>query len=382
MTRTKINSALSAGLLTLVCLQALPAAATPFSAVLPSSRSVPIGTTATAFATVLNPDSVVAEGCTIALATAVDSSFSFQTTDPATNEVTGTPDTAVDIAAGGSQSFVISMVPNSDFAAATVEFDFTCSTGTAISSPGINTLLLSGNTEPTADVVAVAATLTNDGIAVIPRDSGFGLMALATTNVGVDATITAQPVDLAGLDGVILICETDQDTADCIETPAASSTGLLAQDGTRTYSVFVNANTRLFLDATNNRTAVEFIDEFGNVRGATSIAIEGGGPSARTFFDDNIVNNVLQNTCTECHQTGGTAESSGIVFTQDFVAGFQDMNFAVLEGYLNADPGNADVLTSVVTGGQGHPVALDPMGQLFANVVEFLDLFATEPPTD
>jgi len=378
MTRIKLNLAASATVLTLAFLQALPAAAAPFSAVLPSSRSVPVGTTATAFATVLNPDSMTAEDCTIALSTAVDSSFSFQTTDPATNEVTGTPDTPVDIPAGGSQSFVVSLAPNSDFAAATVEFDFTCSTGTAISAPGINTLLLSGNTTPTSDVVAVAATLTNDGIAVIPRDGAFGLMALATTNVGVDATITAQPVDLAGVDGFLLICETDQATADCIEEPTGSTTGLLAQDGTRTYSVFVNSNSRIFLDPTNARTAVEFIDEFGNVRGATSIAIEGGGPSARTFFDDNIVDNVLQNTCTECHQAGGQAAASGLVFALDSTAGYQDTNFAAVEAYLNADPGNADILVDVATGGQGHPVALDPMGALFASVATFLDLFATE----
>ena len=164
----------------------------------------------------------------------------------------------------------------------------------------------------------------------------------------------------------------------CLEDPGPSSTGLLAQDGTRTYSVFINANTRIFLDPTARRTAVEFIDELGNVRGATSIAIEGGGPSARTFFNDNIVDNVLQNTCTECHVAGGTAVSSGLVFVPDFTPGAGDTNFAALVGYLNATPGNDAVLTSVVTGGQGHPAVLDPNGILFTNVVSFLDLLATE----
>jgi len=372
------RKALATGLVVLMGAQALPATAAPFSAVLPSSRSVEIGTTATAFATLLNPDEVVAEGCTISPVSTVDAGFFYQTTDPATNEFTGTQNTPVDIPAGSSQSFVIGLTPNSDFAAATVEFDFTCSTGTALSAPGINTLLLSGNSTPTADVVAVALTPTLDGISVIPRDGIFGLMSLATTNVGVDATITAQPVDLAGVDGVILICETDQNTAECLEAPAQSSTGPLVQDATRTYSVFINSNSRIFLDPLNRRTAVDFIDEFGNIRGSTSIAIEGGGPSARTFFDDNIVDQVLQNTCTECHQVGGVAESSGIVFTLDSVVGYQDMNFAVIESYLEADPGNADILASVVTGGQEHPAILDPAGALFANVVSFLDLFATE----
>ena len=379
MTRIPNHLSVGAVLLTLACMQALPAAATPFAAVLPSSRSVDIGTTATAFATVLNPLDVMAENCSITPTTGVDADFFYQTTDPATNEVTGTINTPANIPAGLSQSFVIGMTPNSDFFAATVEFDFTCSTGTAISSPGINTLLLSGNSTPTADVVAVALTPSRDGIAEIPRDGVFGLMSLATTNVGVDATITAQPQDLAGLDGFILICETNQDTGDCLEEPMASTTGFLAEDGTRTYSVFINANTRILLDATNRRTAVEFIDEFGNIRGATSVAVAGGGPSARTFFDDNIVDQVLQNECTSCHMVGGSAADTALVFQIDEIVGYQDNNFAVLSSYLDADPGHPDELLDFAAGGGGHPqIATEDSFTLFV-LGEFLELFATEP---
>jgi len=372
------RKALTTGLVVLMGAQALPATAAPFSAVLPSSRSVEIGTTATAFATLLNPDDVVAEGCTISPVSTVDAGFFYQTTDPATNALTGTIDTAVDIPAGGSQSFLIGLTPNSDFAAEAVEFAFTCSTGTAISAPGINTLLLSGNATPVADVVAVAVTPSLNGIAELPRDGIFGLMSLATTNVGAEATITAQPVDLTGLDGFLLICETNQNTGDCLADPAGSTAGLLAADGTRTYSVFLNSNTLVPLDPTNRRVAVEFIDDGGNIRGATSVAVAGGGPSARTFFDENIVDQVIQNACSECHQAGGQAAASALVFQLDDQVGYQDANYAVLSAYLNADAGNAAALVDAATGVSAHPEIVPAGGPAIATVLEFADLFATE----
>src|SRR5262249_45558992 len=72
------------------------------AAVLPRSRWVQVGTTATAFATILNPADTVAHACGIAPVTTVPANFLFQTTDPTTNELVGTPDTPVDIPAHGS----------------------------------------------------------------------------------------------------------------------------------------------------------------------------------------------------------------------------------------------------------------------------------------
>jgi len=366
------------GLLVLTCLQTLPTVAAPFSAVLPSSRSVEIGVTATAFATILNVDNVVAEGCSIAPSTAVDASFFYQTTDPLSNALTGTPDTPVDIPAGGSQSFVIGMTPNSDFAATDVTFDFTCSTGTAPSATGINTLLLSGNSTPVADVVAVAVTPGGGGIASLPRDGIFGLMSLATTNVGAQATITARPVDLAGLDGFLRICQTDSNTSECLEPLTEESTAVLAADETRTYSVFIASNTRILLDATNRRTAVEFVDEFGNVRGSTSVAIEGGGPSALTFFTDNVADQILQNNCTVCHVQGGEAQDTALVFQIDEVMGYQQNNFTVVAEYLNSSPDNADMILNLATGMGGHPQIVEEDSTAIAVLLEFFELFATE----
>ncbi len=378
LTKNNRTKTLVAGLFALACLQALPAAATLFSAVLPSSRSVEIGVTATAFATILNTADVDAENCSIAPVSVVDAGFFYQTTNSLTNEVTGSPNTPVTIPANSSQSFVIGMTPNSDFPAFNVAFNFTCSTGTAPSSPGINTLLLSGNSSPVADVVAVAVTLSQDGIANLPRDNIFGLVALATTNVGAAATITARPVDLAGLDGFLRICETNQDTSDCLEPLTEETTGLLGADETRTYSVFISAATRIFLDATNRRTAIEFVDEFGNVRGSTSVAIQGGGPSALTFFTDNIADQVLQNNCTECHVQGGTAQDTALVFQIDEITGYQENNFMVVGAYLNSSPENANMLINLPLGMNGHPQIIEQDSFVVSFLMEFIDLFNTE----
>jgi streptogramin lyase len=81
------------------------------AAVLPSSRSVEVGSTATAFATIINSGSSTASGCAVAPVTSVPASFVYQTTNPATNALTGSPNTPASIAAGGSQSFVIAFTP-------------------------------------------------------------------------------------------------------------------------------------------------------------------------------------------------------------------------------------------------------------------------------
>ena len=53
--------------------------------VLPSSRSVEVGNTATAFATIINSGSWAASGCAIVPVTPVPANFVYQTTNPATN---------------------------------------------------------------------------------------------------------------------------------------------------------------------------------------------------------------------------------------------------------------------------------------------------------
>ena len=86
------------------------------AAVLPSSRSVQVGTLATAFATIINAGQETATGCAISPISTIPATLSFQTTDPATNQVTGTPNTPVDIPPGAAQSFVFALTPTAPIA--------------------------------------------------------------------------------------------------------------------------------------------------------------------------------------------------------------------------------------------------------------------------
>jgi len=359
------------------------AAAGPFAAVLPTSRSVDVDATATVFATILNPDDVTATNCAIQPASAQDADFFYQTTDPLTNGLTGTINTAVDIPAGGAQSFVIGMTPRSEFGPVNVEFAFFCgNTGAAPVLEAINTLLLAGNTATTADVVAVALTATGDGIANIPRESGFGFMSVATTNVGAEDTITAQPIDLAGLDGTVLICETNQTTGACLADPAASTSRSIAMNGTATYSVFMSSATRVPLDAFLRRIALEFRDSTGTIRGRTGTAVAGGGPSALTFFTNNVADQIIQNTCVSCHMVGGEAQNSPLVFVEDVVAGYQETNKLELGAWLSEDPANTAVLLDRATGGGGHPQIVPAGDPVIATLTEAAFLILTAEKVD
>ncbi len=127
------------------------------SATLPSSRAVQVGSPLTIFATIINAGSSVGTGCSIGLNSNVPATFGYQTTNPSTNAVSGTPNTPVDIVPGASQSFVLSLTPSAPINATDVQFTFSC----ANSSPagvltGINTLLLSASTTPTPDVIALS----------------------------------------------------------------------------------------------------------------------------------------------------------------------------------------------------------------------------------
>src|SRR5262245_37980293 len=102
-----------------------------FAAVLPTSRSVLVGTPATAFATIINTGTSTATGCQISPGTTLPASFAFQTTDPTTNAVTGTVNTPADIPAHKAQTFVFAFTPTAAIAPTEVRLNFVCANATA-----------------------------------------------------------------------------------------------------------------------------------------------------------------------------------------------------------------------------------------------------------
>jgi len=248
-----------------------------FVAVLPSSRSPQVGgTPATAFATIINAGPGGATGCGIAPVTFLPGTFVYQTTNPATNALTGTANTPVNIAAGASQSFVFAETPAAPFPSNFVEFGFAC--GNANAAPiefGLDTLIYSASATPVPDIVALSATAQNDGILHITGTTGSNAFAVATVNVGASGWITA----IAGTGGVTLpltisLCQTNPMTGQCTSSVGSSVTTTINANATPTFAIFATASGVVPFAPQTNRIFVGFSDAGGTVRGSTSVAVE------------------------------------------------------------------------------------------------------------
>ena len=80
------------------------------SILLPGGRSVQAGSSATVFATLLNTSNSSLDGCQVDLLGATGVTLDYQTTDPATNALIGSPNTRSVTIAGNDQyqTFVLS----------------------------------------------------------------------------------------------------------------------------------------------------------------------------------------------------------------------------------------------------------------------------------
>jgi hypothetical protein len=249
--------------------------ATLLSAVLPSSRSVPANVTATAFATVMAVGAGAPTACSVAPLTAAPVAFTYQTTNPVTNALTGTPNTPFDITAGGSRTLVLSLTPTAPFPPTDVPFSFQCAdAGPAASIAGLNTLLLSASSTPAPDIVAVGVTPTHDGVVNVPGVAGTGFFAVATANVGAGGPITVSATTaVVGLPVSILLCQTNPATGACITGLASAVSANIAAGATPTFAIFITGLGNVPFDPAVNRVFVRFTDGGGVVRGATSVAI-------------------------------------------------------------------------------------------------------------
>jgi len=246
------------------------------TAVLPVSRSVQVNGTATAFATIINTGTTTATACSIAPSSTLPLTFHYQTTNPNTNAVTGTLDTPVDIPANASQSFVIALTPTAAIAPTNVAFNFICTnTPPAPVVTGLTTLLLSGSTGLTPDVVALSATATGDGILHVPGSAGTGAFATASVNVGASGAITGSAnTGSATLPLRLTICQSNPANGQCLATPAATVTTTINANATPTFSIFATASGAISFDPANSRIFVVFTDSTNAVRGETSVAVQ------------------------------------------------------------------------------------------------------------
>lgn len=246
-------------------------------AVLPTSRSVQVGSPATAFATVINATDQTVTGCGLSLGTNINADFEYRTTDPFTNLPIDPAGTTVDIPPGGSQSWVFGITPRGAFAPVEVTIAMDCdNTDPAPVFPSVNTLLLSASNSPVPDMVALAATLSNDGVVRAPGYVGTGVFSVATSNVGAAGNVSAIPELSGNFSGsTALICQTDTATGACMAAPAPSVSFNAAQGGADSFGVFVAAaGNRVDFDPAVTRVRVRFEDSGAIVRGATGVAYE------------------------------------------------------------------------------------------------------------
>ena len=245
------------------------------AAVLPSSRSVQVGSLAAAFATIINAGQELATGCTISPMTSIPATLTFQTTDSTTNQVTNSPNTPVDIPPGAAQSFILGLTPNSPVDPTDVQFSFECTNANpAPIHSGVNTLLFAASTTQVPDIVALAATLNNDGIVNIPGTNGTGVFAVAAVNVGAGDSLTVS-ADAGGviLPANIFICQTDPQTSACLSPPDTSVPTTILTNETPTFGIFVAAAGDVAFVPETNRVFVRFKDSGGATRGLTSVAV-------------------------------------------------------------------------------------------------------------
>jgi hypothetical protein len=248
--------------------------ATLLAAVLPASRSGLAGVLLTAFVTIINTSpTTTANQVGIALQSAVPALLGYQTTDAATNALVGTPDTPVDIPPGGSQSFVIFLLSNGAFSSTDLVLAFAGhNTAPVTAIVGLNTFLVSSSVTAIPDVVALAATLGNNGIVDVV--GGAGVFSVATVNLGAGGPITVVlNTGAAALGLALFVCQTDPATSVCLGAPAPEVTVDIATDATPTFGVFVNAGGAVPFDPAFNRVFVFFKDAGGVIRGGTSVAV-------------------------------------------------------------------------------------------------------------
>ena len=245
------------------------------SAILPASRSVQVGSPATAFATIINAGAGPAAACGPSIDTTLPVTFSFRVAD-AVNNPTGAESTPANIPAGGSQNFVFAITPQAAFAPVEIALRFTCAdTMAAGMISGVNTLQMSASPDPVPDIVALAATIDNDGVVKV-TDSGVFAVAAANIGIGgqirVDANTGATDLPLQ-----LLICQTDPQTSDCLADPVDAGSGVTVEvdsAATPTFGVFLFSESTIPLDPANHRVYVRFVDGDDRLSGLTSVRFD------------------------------------------------------------------------------------------------------------
>jgi hypothetical protein len=255
-----------------------PTPASLVAAVLPGSRSVEVGATATVFGIMLNSGSTTLTDCQIALSSGAPSglTLAYQQTN-ASNQLISSPNTPATIAGNGSQNFLLSFKSTSAFSVTSLPLVFSC-TGSqpAPSTPGVNTVDLLFSSTPIPDIIALAAVAGGNGIVTVPYSTGgAAAFAVDSIDVGTAGTLTVQvDTGAATLPLTVVACPTNPSTGACLSPPAASFQQAYQPNASQTYSVFLSASGSIAFAPATARVFLRFLDSSGASHGSTSVAVE------------------------------------------------------------------------------------------------------------
>ena len=214
--------------------------------------------------------------------------FTYQRPDPATNQLTGQPDTPVNIPAGGSQTFVIGLTPATPvstqlaainpavvYGTTPLVFGFVCdNTGAAPVQTDVNTLRLNADDYPDLDIVARTSTLSGDGIVNVPQN-GVTRFSVSALNIGPfpgAVAVVIRPSRELPLQAEI--CQSDPLTGACTGARGNIIGASFLPGSPQTFTAIVGAgDTPIDFSPRTNRLSLIFLDANEKIVGGTSVAI-------------------------------------------------------------------------------------------------------------
>lgn len=253
------------------------------ASVLPTARTVRVEPNArayaTVFATVINAGTQTLSGCRVIKTGSDDVSIDFQTTDSATNALTGASNTPFSLGPGAAQSLLVSFGSLRTFRGE-VGPVIACEGGaTSPIISGLSTVNLAFVDQPAPDIIPIALTASGDGVVRLPAGDGSGALVLAAVNIGAPQQVAVRPVGqmrtAAGFVGSLLVCETNA-SAQCLEPPEPYIDVQFDTNVPRTFSVYVTGvnGPEVVFDPAANRVNVEFLYDWDRkLTGRTGAAV-------------------------------------------------------------------------------------------------------------
>ncbi len=236
-------------------------------AITPNSRNAQVGTPVTIFMSVINGGTATATGVSITQASSLPATISYQQWNG--TAFIGSANTPVDIVAGGTANFVLTINATSAFNSSSMTFNVSSTNGATAPISGVNTLTISASSVPSADIIMMA-TGTLDYRTGVGNSTAF---AVATSNVGT-ATATGVSFNIvvpSSITGLVTQVNETYPTNSTIKGPATGLT--IAVGATPTFAVFLTPTQPIAYDPANNRITLQLVDGSGKVIGAQSVAV-------------------------------------------------------------------------------------------------------------